>query len=372
MKSHKRSRSILVLRVCNVVLLMIAIALVFPLAAVQGQQQPPGQQVTPRDFADAPFPLVEEPEIQEFDKLPKEQQVKLLEEEGPLLPLNSNLNNFSMRAFVKGGSPIFIDYALEPNSSAVVRIRTERAEYVLTLFQAPSIREQIRKIQISIPSGDLRDRLIIAGIEALIDRFVLKPEMGRNQVIVDLPREFGEAGQVAKLSIQAFSNYSGQSRPAFFRLYGLAMGEQAIANAAKVPRPTPNLHHRSSAAVGEDRGSTAFDIVKLEPKSIKTNKGESVTYQIHSLVKFNNVKIVFYRVEHYGRVSVSKFAHLDSLGDITAGGWLKPPKPRCVWNGISKGSPSKGIHDVEIRGWIKTDDRYWASAWSVPKRILVE
>ncbi len=372
MKSHKDPPRLEILRrhLCKVVLFLMSMPLLFPLDGVEGQRpQTPGQQLA----ESGPFPLVEEPEIQEFDGLPKDQQVKVLEDEGPLLPLNSNLNNFSMRGFVKGNSPIFIDYALEPNSSAVVRISGERAEYILTLLQAPSMLSQISKIEIRAPSGSLRDRAIAAGIDLLIDAFMKRPEMARNQVIVDLPREFGEAAQVGKLSIQAFSRAgSGPSKPANFRLYGLAMGEEAIANSAKVPRPTPNLHHGTSVAFGGDTGSTAFDKIKLEPKSINTSKGQSVAYEIHSLAKFNNVKVVFYRVEQVGRVSIPRLAYKESLGGVSAGGSFKQPRPPCVWNGQSKGSPSKGTHNLEVRGYTKTGDKYWASAWSDPKRFIVE
>lgn len=376
MKSHRHSLRSKMLRrhVSKLILLLLSIPLLFPLYGVEGRHQEPVQQLTQDSFATTgPFPLVEEPEVQEFDKLPKDQQIRLLEDEGPLLPLNSNLNNFSMRGFVKGNSPLFIDYALEPNSSAVVRISGERAEYILTLLQAPSIRNRIRDIQIQAPSGSLRDRAIAAGIDLLIDAFMKGPEIARNQVIVDLPSEFGEAAQVGKLSIQAFSRAGSlPAKPANFRLYGLAMGEEAIANAANVPRPTPNLHHGTSVAFGGDTGSTAFNKIKLEPKSINPNKGQSVKYEIHSLAKFNNVKVVFYRVEQVGRVSIPKLAHLESLGGVSAGGSFKHPRPPCVWNGQSKGSPSRGIHNLEVRGYTNTGDKYWASAWSDPKRFIVE
>jgi hypothetical protein len=378
MKSHKHppTSEILRRRVCSVLLLLVSVPLLFPLGGAEGRRQERlGQQLAQSQFGkNGPFPLVEEAEIQAFDNLPKDQQIRLLAEEGPLLPQNSNLNNFSMRAFVKGNSPVFIDYALEPGSSAVVTISSDRAEYTLNLLQAPSIRQQISKIQIQAPSGSLRDRLIAAGIERLIVEFMKRPEMARNRVIVDLPREFGDEAQVGKLSIQAFSPIgTGSSQPANFRLYGLAMGEEAIANSANVERPTPNLHHGISTVIGGGTGTTAFDVINVKPKSIKTDKGQSVAYEIHSLAKFNNVKVAFYRVEQVGRISIPRLAHMEALGGVPeGGGWFKPPRPSCVWNGKSKGHPSIGTHNLEVRGYTSTDDRYWASAWSDPRRFSVE
>jgi hypothetical protein len=378
MKSHQHppNSEILRRRVCSVLLLIGSVPLLFPLDGVEGRRQERlVQQPSQSQFAkNGPFPLFEEPEIQAFDQLPKDQQIRLLAEEGPLLPQNSNLNNFSMRAFVKGNSPVFIDYALEPGSSAVVTISSDRAEYTLNLLQSPSVRQQISKIQIQAPSGSLRDRLIAAGIERLIVEFMKKPEMARNRVIVDLPREFGGEAQVGKLSIQAFTpSGTGPSKPANFRLYGLAMGEEAIANSANVERPTPNLHHGISTVISGGIGTTAFDVINVKPKSIKTGKGQSVEYEIHSISKFNNVKVAFYRVEQVGRVSIPRLAHIDSLGGVPeGGGWFKPPTPLCVWNGKSKGYPSIGTHNLEVRGYTTTDEGYWATARSDPRRFVVE
>jgi hypothetical protein len=56
------------------------IPLLFPLDSVEGRrQEPPGQQRAQSQFGrNGHFPLVEEPEVQEFDRLPKDQQIRVL------------------------------------------------------------------------------------------------------------------------------------------------------------------------------------------------------------------------------------------------------------------------------------------------------
>src|SRR6185369_11189977 len=111
--------------------------------------------------------LVEEPEIQDFDKLPKAQQEERLANQGPLLPQKSNLDNFSMRAFVKGNSPLLIDYALEPNSTAVITISAGADKYTLTLKQSEMLEKRVTQIVTSAPVGDLKTQVILRGIGEL-------------------------------------------------------------------------------------------------------------------------------------------------------------------------------------------------------------
>lgn len=374
MKSHSRTKSKLVRS--RLFWLVICGFPLFPLGTFGSGgnfQQPPQQQDSKSFAPSSPFPLVEEPEIQEFDKLSTAQQEERLANQGPLLPQKSNLDNFSMRAFVKGNSPLLVDYALEPNSTAVVTVNVGVDKYTLTLKQAEMVEKRITQIVANAPVGDLKTQVILRGIGALIEEFLLKPSIGRNQTVIDLPDYFGANPQVGKITIQAFTNGPSVRGPAYFRLYGLALGREAIPNHASFPRPSPLLHHvTTSATFGEKRDSTAFDEIILTRSTLDTTKRETVNYRIHSRAKFNGVKVIFYRVEEFGRFSVPLKAYEEELGGVLENKWLAPPNPRCEWDGKSGGAPSKGPHDVEVRGWVKSDDRYWASAWSTPKRLRVK
>jgi len=373
-KSHCRAKSnsvrsaIFVLVVCGLSL--------FPLGTFGGGNcQQPLPQRDPKQVVatSSPFPLLEEPEIQEFDKLPTALQEERLANQGPLLPQKSNLDNFSMRAFVKGKSPLLVDYALEPNSTAVITISAGADKYTLTLKQSEVLEKRVTEIVTSAPVGDLKTQIILRSIGKLIQEFLLKPSIGRNQIVIDLPDYFGASPQVGKITIQAFTNGPGVRGPAYFRLYGLALGSAAIRNHSSFRRPIPLLHHAAPAEIfDETRDSTAFDEIILTRSTLDTSKRERVNYRIHSRAKFNGVKVVFYRVEEFGRFSVPLKAYEEELGGVLENKWLAPPNPRCEWDGKSGGAASKGPHDVEVRGWVKSDDRYWASAWSTPKRLQVK
>lgn len=341
-----------------------------PIAGQSSPQQPPDPKRFARNMS-PPFALTEEASVKGFDSLPREEQEKKLLIDGPLLPEKSNLNNFSMRAFVRGNSPLFIDYAIEPNSTALVTISTDEAEYLLTINGPKSIQEEVRKIQLSPSMGDWRKDIPLRALELLIKKFLLKPEIARTQVAIDLPPAFGEDAQPGKISIQAFSNEPKYGKAAYFRLYGLAMGDKAITNASMAPRPERMAHHASSVFPAELRASTAFDTINLGPGTVRTARGENVRYEIHSRSAFNNVKVIFYRVDEYGDVSIPVAAHAKNLGPIVENGWLKPSNCRCHWDGKNGGVPSKGIHDLEVRGWFNLHGREWASAWSNPKRVRI-
>jgi hypothetical protein len=373
-KSHARSKSNL-LSSWLFLLVICGLTLLTPRTFGSGNFQQTLQQQDPKQFVptSSPFQLVEEPEIQDFDKLSEAQQEERLANEGPLLPHKSNLDNFSMRAFIKGNSPLLVDYALEPNSTAVVTVSVGADKYTLVLKTSELLERRVTQIVMSAPVGDLKTQIILRSIGLLVQEFLKKPSIGRNQTVADLPEYFGPSPQVGKITIQAFTNGPGVRGPAYFRLYGLALGRQAIPNDASFPRPTPALHHAATFAIPDGtRDSTAFNEVILTRSTLNTKKREKVNYRIHSLAKFNGVKVVFYRVEEFGKFSVPLKAYEEELGGVLANEWLQPPNPRCEWDGKSEGAPSKGPHDIEVRGWVRAEDRYWASAWSAPKQLRVK
>ena len=337
-----------------------------------GGQQP---QQPANSFAGAtkpPFALAEEAEIKEFDSLPRADRIKRLETEGPLLPKASNLNNFSMRGFVKGQSTFFIDYALEPNSTALVTISTDEQVHELTLLGPKTLRDEVQKIKFLVPARDWKAGAVIIGLEFIITKFLMKPEAAREQVAFNLASGFGDTPQPAKITIQAFSNEPKYGKPAFFRLYGLAMGDLAVANKEIAGRPDALSHHAVTNTLrGQPRASTAFDEIKLTPTTIRTDRSQKVSYEIHSRAGFTGVKVIFHRVEERGDVSLPVVAYATELGPIVENGWLKPRACACQWDGKSAGAASRGIHDVEVRGWLNRDDHDWATARSTPLRVRV-
>jgi hypothetical protein len=263
----------------------------------------------------------------------------------------------------------------------LITVSTEDAELTGTLTETETLVDDIlsptRIIQ-GLPSGSsIRDTTIIVTI-AIIAELVRHPEKARRHVVmVDLPASFGERPQVGKLSIQAFTNDPDNSQPAYFRLYGLGMGNRAIGSSASIDRREERIVSNHSHAAGlagleGGGGSTAIDQIILTPKNLSLARRDKVKYQIHSRAAFNSVKAVFYRVEEYGRnVSSTEVVHTEDLGPITENGWLQPQRCRCEWDGKQGGAPSRGLHDLEIRAWHGREIGDWASAWSDPKRIRI-
>ncbi len=129
-----------------------------------------------------------------FDALPKVEQEKLLAERGPRLPLQYTVSDLSMRAFVKGGWPVVLDYGLDSDASGELSIGVEGAEPLVVNID-PAKRAQVKVV---------------------------------------LPESFGTRPQVGKLHLVALTKVG---TPAKFFLYGFAMGARGVQAFMKVSGP---------------------------------------------------------------------------------------------------------------------------------------
>jgi len=112
------------------------------------------QHVVPHRMQTAPttpFPLVEAKEAQEFDLLPKAEQIAKLAKDGPMFPAQYNLSNFSTRVLIKGNSSLFIDYALEPNSVALLKLSGDASDLTITLTPSDTFSNEILRVVEGMP-----------------------------------------------------------------------------------------------------------------------------------------------------------------------------------------------------------------------------
>lgn len=130
-----------------------------------------------------------------FDALPKAEQEKQLAKNGPRLPSQYPVNALSLRAFVRGGWPVVLDYGLDQDAYAELSISAE-------------------------------------GVKPLLIR--IDPAK-RAQVRITLPDSFGMQPQVGKLRIVALKK---TGEPAKFFLYGFAMGVGGVEALRKVSPPS--------------------------------------------------------------------------------------------------------------------------------------
>jgi hypothetical protein len=348
------------------------------------------QQTPPKP----PFSLFEDEELKKFDSLPKAEQEARLATKGPLFPREYNSYNFSTRVFVNGNSPLLIDYALQPNSTALLLVTTDRSKLVFELKQSDSFRNEVLSHldPTAAPGNTVEQRAIAAGA-ILLTKFLISPEKARQQVIVDLPAEFssveeaatGPVGRfnahhgsrtplegkpaIAKLSIQAFTEVNGVKTPAYFRLYGLGVGEKAVAT---IRRRDLRLAHHAFTLMPQSGGATAIDQIKFRPGTIRAGSAPGVRYEIHSRSAFYNVAVLFNRDEDKGNISFTKTVYYQDLGSITENGWKKPEGCKCAWDGKGERGASLGWHVLEVHAWEGEGARYWATARSYPKRVLVK
>jgi hypothetical protein len=147
---------------------------------------------TPADFVDLGTSLRgrdsdgrDVDQFRTFDALPKPKQEKSLYKKGPRLPKQYNVNDLSIRIFVRGGWPVMLDYGLNSGAVAVLNISVEGVE-PFSIKVEPAAREQIR---------------------------------------FTLPDRFGSQRQVGKLHITASANIG---EPANFQLYGIGVGGAGV------------------------------------------------------------------------------------------------------------------------------------------------
>ena len=328
------------------------------------QQQPPTVQAK----VDFPLPVQEDDQIKQFDGLPKTDKELKLIARGPLFPKKYSMSNLSMRAFVKGGWPLIVDYALQPGASAMMTISVADKEP----FSVPL--EGTTATAAPTP-GNLAEQFAAQLLLSLIEKYLKKPETSRKQKVIQLPDYLGEHQQVGKIVIQAYTEFGAEKRQANLQLYGLGMGTKAVVATADASRrdPTAAHHYRPVGLFVDGAGSLAIDQVSLNPKSISFALGQKVKYKVHSRSAFFKVAVIFNIDVTVENVSWTEGVYYQELGAITENGWLEPPRScTCVWNGANfDGNASRGSHNLEVRAWVGESDANWVTAWSNPKKVQV-
>lgn len=317
------------------------------------------------------LPFIEDSKIKEFDTLPKAIQETRLAANGPLIPEKYTKNNFSTRVFLKGNSPFIIDYAIQPGCTALIEFSVDGVKPVTYELTSPGTYlddETNRKLTELLKAEETSERA--AKVRSLLfEDFLRHPEKGRASQIIHLPASFGDRPQVGKLSIQAFTIVSGELRPAFFSLYGLGVGKKAVVRkGTNHAEGRKSNHSRNDFALGGN--SITIDKITLSREMIDAGSGPPVTYGIHSLSAFYNVKAFFNREEDVSNNSITNTVFSKRLGSITENGWIRPMKCSCQWNGMGEGRASRGWHDLEVRAWQSDHDGDWAIARSA-KKVLV-
>ena len=258
----------------------------------------------------------------------------MLNNEGPLFPREYEMDDFSMRVFIKGGSPIVVNYSLKEGASATLSIEAGGR----SVFPLPQ----------TLPAGK------------------------NKQLIFRVPNSVGTSPQVAKLFIRASNGNGGQTDPSLFRVHAIGMGEVVTARR--------NIHQlvsyvRSQEGEGDYYGrlppvspfaaqeqGIAIDDLTLDPTTIEKDQGGTVNYGFHSLSPFSAVAAQFWRLDSSltGRVKLVR-VFSQRLGVLGADETVARQ-----WDGRMRGGAySVGLHQLKVRAWWgESSGGQWLSVWS--------
>lgn len=261
------------------------IALAEPSAFAAQEQQPvrPGQKPKPTPVPSAGQPRIEAP-IPGFGK--KKSAADNISQNGPEFPAAFSMSSFSVKGFVQGRWPIVIVYELEADSTALLTISTKDTKQPFNIE--------------------------------------LLPANNRTQeVISQIPEEFGQKPTVGVFSFQAFKTVSGQRKPVRFFLYGLGCGNHAV-------------------------GSMVVDQLQFQPGSIHPKLKEKASYSFRSLSDFDTASADFMLVSLDSEGVVrSELAAREMLKNGVRSGEAIARE----WDGKNKGKVSLGPHQLRVRVW---------------------
>lgn len=207
---------------------------------------------------------------------------------GPIFPTAAfSMSDFVVQGFVKGRWPVVIEYELEANSTAEVKIMSSDAK----------LKFPIR----------------------------LEPTNGKSkEVKAYLPETFGQKPQLGLISFKAFKNGPEPRKPADFFLYGLGFGDKAV-------------------------GSLVIVRLQFQPGTIRPKLKEKASYSFRSLSDFNTaaaeVRVLTRAPDG------SSYPQLVYKKDFTSGMRVGETRTGEWDGKNSKGKVSIGTHQFHVRAW---------------------
>jgi hypothetical protein len=247
------------------------------------------------------------------DKTPVDADTRRLSDDGPQFPRTFSPSDFTVKAFVKGGWPVFIAYELEQPGVVTLQIN----------FVSP--------------------------------RFVHCPpyfhtfggrRVGRYEEMFPLPGKFANEPQplASVYTIKAMSDLTPQAHRVPFHLRAFGAGPKAV-------------------------GSSGFDWVKFEPGQVVARQRERASYSFHAIRYFPKATADFVRIQRGpdGEIVahlVGRNEHDQVRTDVVVSGY---------WDCRKDGRASVGLHELYVRGWRTLGEGGdWMVTSSVPQRVLVQ
>jgi hypothetical protein len=310
---------------------------------------PPSPSTTPRRAISVapppptptPVPVrterIETMTLERFDRLSKREKEKILIKDGPLYSEDFDQSDYSIRAFVKGRWPVVVDYGREAESTATLTIAANGVEYSWILDDW--IVDDIAHLQLPPNVIQFDDE----------KGSVKKVKFVRRRAMFSLP-DLGSDTVVATVSFRAKRN-GAESQKAWLRVYGLSMGinEQTISSLLRsMVYRAATLNSRFPAAQEVPGSDSMIGQLIFNPTAIRTAHAQSVSCQFHSRLDLNELSVNFFRDYFYKGVFGARLVYSKRLGAIRRNEWSN----QFYWNGRDQnGAPSKGLHQIQLRGW---------------------
>lgn len=223
-------------------------------------------------------------------------------ENGPQIPEDVSMSNFSVLGFCQGGWPFVIEYELDKPGQCWIEISNETADFFYRLDGS---------------------------------------KLGRQMLVLDLPARFGEKPNLARFVVRSLTEGLREIGPCPVYIYSMGCGKTAV-------------------------GSVTIDQITFQPPSINVSRKESAVYSFRSLRDFGKARVEFCRLSEIGgevRRRRVKTVTLDSgLKRDERYGVDKP----ALWDGKANPKEvSIGHHRIQVRVWTNpASDGSWLFAGS--------
>lgn len=214
--------------------------------------------------------------------------VQQLLRDGPQLPTQFNGSAFGIRALVRGGWPIVVDYALH---------RPGRVQ-----------------LRISLPGAEI--------VTYRLDQFGL----GRHLLRFDLPPFLGDSLKPAVVALTAADPKTGADTLGDFTVHGIGIGPRAV-------------------------GSIAVDRLEFNPGTLRPRQGDTARFAFHSRSDFDNASVEYMRVTQSPDGARKHYVNGQRIGAVRGNSRIVSTDAQR-WNGQDETARiSTGRHQLQVRVW---------------------
>lgn len=208
--------------------------------------------------------------------------------DGPQMPTQFNASAFGIRAPVRSGWPIVVDYAQHKPGRVLLRI--------------------------SVPGAEI--------VTYRLDQFGL----GRHLLRFDLPPFLGDSVRPAVFALTAADEQTGTETIEGFTVYGIGCGPRAV-------------------------GSIAVDQLEFNPGEVRVQNGDTASFAFHSKSDFDNSAVEYLRITQSPDGARKRYVNGQRIGSVRRGSRVEAA-PTQRWNGQDEQArTSRGRHQLQVRVW---------------------